>query len=116
MTENLYPCVSCGFLVNSEPPGSYSICQICDWEDDHVQLKFPELSGGANRVSLFESQQSILAEIPFEIREHDGLTRDPDWRPLTNADLKGRRAQSPEDGKSYFEAATEDAPPYYWKK
>jgi hypothetical protein len=47
-----FPCPSCGFEVFSEPPGSFEICEICGWEDDHVQLRFPALAGGANKLSL----------------------------------------------------------------
>lgn len=28
----------------SAPPGSYEICEICSWEDDHVQLRFPAMA------------------------------------------------------------------------
>lgn len=49
-------CPCCGYVVFDEPPGSYAICPICFWEDDHVQLRFPTLAGGANKVSLIESQ------------------------------------------------------------
>jgi len=31
-----YPCPCCGYLVFTEPPGSYDICSICFWEDDPV--------------------------------------------------------------------------------
>ncbi len=36
-----YPCPCCGYLVFTEPPGSYTICPICFWEDDISQLRFP---------------------------------------------------------------------------
>lgn len=39
-----------------EPPGSYDICPICDWEDDPVQLRWPDFAGGANHPSLIEAQ------------------------------------------------------------
>ncbi|AUS79458.1 hypothetical protein C1701_15045 [Actinoalloteichus sp. AHMU CJ021] len=52
---NLYPCPCCGYLVHNFPPGSHCICPICDWEDDLVQLRWPDISG-ANQVPLTESQ------------------------------------------------------------
>lgn len=36
--------------------GDYSICPICQWEDDPVQLKDPYFRGGANQLSLNEYQ------------------------------------------------------------
>jgi hypothetical protein len=39
-----------------EPPGSYEICKICFWEDDVVQLAFPDFAGGANKCSLIDGQ------------------------------------------------------------
>ena len=94
-----YPCPSCGFLVFSEPPGSYDICGICDWEDDGVQLVDPTYSGGANSDSLATSQNKILKSLPVEIVEHNGFRRDPQWRPLRDEDLRKR---------------SEEEPDYYW--
>ena len=37
------PCPCCGYLVFDEEPGSYSICPICYWEDDAVQLQLARL-------------------------------------------------------------------------
>ena len=44
-----------------EAPGSYDICKICFWEDDAVQLRFPNLADyGANEgVSLIEAQKNF---------------------------------------------------------
>lgn len=55
-----YPCPCCGHLAFAEPPGSYEICSICFWEDDLVQLRWPDWSGGANRPSLRESQLNVV--------------------------------------------------------
>jgi hypothetical protein len=52
-----YPCPCCGHIVHAQPPGSYLICPICYWEDDGVQLRWPDYSGGANRPSLIEAQE-----------------------------------------------------------
>lgn len=53
-----YTCPVCGFLVFNQPPGSFEICPICGWEDDNIQLRFPDLGGGANKASLVEAQQN----------------------------------------------------------
>ena len=113
MKRDSYPCPSCGFLVFEEPPGSYDICRVCGWEDDHVQLAHPAMRGGANRESLVESQISILKELPVEIRKRDGVLRDPQWRPLREEEVKFR-PDAPKDGTSYFHAACSEEPAYYW--
>jgi uncharacterized Zn finger protein (UPF0148 family) len=57
--NNKYTCPVCGYKVFSEKTGSYEICPICNWEDDLSQLAFPEMSGGANTVSLIEAQENF---------------------------------------------------------
>jgi hypothetical protein len=112
--EFSYPCPSCGFLIFSEPPGSYEICSICGWEDDHVQLANPGLRGGANGGSLKEYQDDILNDYPPDIREVGNLKRDPDWRPLTENECE---VQDPKKGIgiNYFHAACKTETIYYWK-
>lgn len=53
-----FPCPCCGHLVFSESPGSYEICPVCFWEDDLVQLRWPNFEGGPNRLSLVECQRN----------------------------------------------------------
>ena len=61
MSNTRYPCPCCSFLTCSEEPGSgsYNICPVCRWEDDPVQFRRPELSGGANIVSLNEARENF---------------------------------------------------------
>lgn len=56
----LYTCPCCGYFSFGDPPGSYEICEICFWEDDHLQLCFPDARGGANAVSLIEAQVNFV--------------------------------------------------------
>lgn len=56
MVSMAHPCPCCGHLTFDEPPGSYSICAVCFWEDDSVQLRWPMMQGGANRPSLIDAQ------------------------------------------------------------
>lgn len=84
-----YPCPVCGYLVFDEPPGSYTICPICFWEDDIVQIGFPLMAGGANRLSLHEAQQEFVRNGACEFRlighvrtANDSDKRDPTWRPF----------------------------------
>ncbi len=85
----MYPCPCCGYGVFSEPPGSYEICQICYWEDDIVQLAFPDSAGGANRCSLIEGQTAFAQHGACESRfkeyvraPKDEEVRHPSWRSL----------------------------------
>ncbi|GAA4240789.1 hypothetical protein GCM10022254_66890 [Actinomadura meridiana] len=83
-----FPCPCCGRRVHTQPPGSYEICPVCFWEDDNVQLRWPQLAGGANRLSLLESQQEFI-EFGASRRKFIDLVRapeesesvDPGWRP-----------------------------------
>jgi hypothetical protein len=115
MSESLYPCPCCGFLEFNEPAGSYGICSICGWEDDHVQLAHPFMRGGANGGSLFDCQQEILKEIPAEIREYEGDMREINWRPLRKEDFRAD-AETPKTGFEYFNSAAEILPSYYWEE
>ena len=115
-----FTCPACGFLTFEEPPGSYDICAVCDWEDDYVQLRFP-IIGGANRESLCEYQKKWLAAIPLNIKEKTvgfkelTFERDPSWRPLTVEECEPT-GREPNTGIDYFESAAEDSPLYYWLK
>jgi hypothetical protein len=54
------PCPCCGFLTLADrPPGTYAICPVCWWEDDDVQARDPDHTGGANRLSLRQAQESF---------------------------------------------------------
>lgn len=88
-----------------ERSGSYSICGVCGWEDDNVQLRFPRMRGGANRDSLFEYQSQVLRDVPLAVTSVNGYTRDPGWRPLRDDD-------APLGG----DAAASSSDDYYWKK
>ncbi|HTX59941.1 MAG TPA: CPCC family cysteine-rich protein [Verrucomicrobiae bacterium] len=71
-----FPCPCCGSSVFSEPPGSCETCDVCRWEDDPFQLRFPLVAGGANRMSLFMAQRAFIAA------GKEARDRDPFWRPL----------------------------------
>jgi hypothetical protein len=109
-----YPCPCCGYIVFREPVGSYDLCPLCGWEDDGVQLRHPALGGGANSSSLWEAQQRALAHLPLGRDLARGFGRDPQWRPLTEADYEASLARLSPGG--HLPALTE--PPvgseYYW--
>ncbi|MFI6910042.1 CPCC family cysteine-rich protein [Nonomuraea sp. NPDC050394] len=89
MTQTIYPCPCCGYLVHDQEPGSYQICPICRWEDDLVQLRWPHYSGGANRQSLVDAQLCYRengASSPNSISRArpptESESRDPGFRPV----------------------------------
>jgi hypothetical protein len=116
-----YTCPCCGFIVFSEPPGSYDICPICFWEDDDVQLRFP-LAGGANKVCLIEAQKNFLAlgvceeRLQAHVRKptSDDL-KDPYWRLLTESDYNDSTGM-PSTGMEYFLCSGEVDKSYYWER
>ena len=88
-----YPCPCCGHLVFAGRPGSYDICQVCFWEDDGVQLRWPHYAGGANRPSLVESQRNFIRFGAMEERFVGNVRAaspdepiDPGWRPIDERD------------------------------
>jgi hypothetical protein len=110
-----FPCPACGFVTFSEPPGSYELCAVCGWEDDHVQLAHPRLRGGANSESLVEAQLEALERYPVEQQSVGDHVRDPEWRPLA-ADEAEVREGAPRSGLDYFHSASAETPGYYWRK
>jgi len=61
MIESRIPCVCCGYLTIpvSEGEGSFFTCPVCMWEDDELQSGDPDLSGGANKMSLNEARRNF---------------------------------------------------------
>ncbi len=56
-----FPCPCCQSLVYLYPAnGDYSICPVCMWEDDPVQLTDPDYIGGANQLSLNQARIEFL--------------------------------------------------------
>jgi hypothetical protein len=55
-----YACPCCDFLTLTEPPsGTYAICPVCGWEDDSVQFRDLDRTGGANHPSLREARETF---------------------------------------------------------
>jgi Cysteine-rich CPCC len=82
------PCPCCGFLTLEQEYGSYSICPVCGWEDDPVQLANPSSGGGANKQSLAEAQAVALVKYPANVEIASGFRRAAAWRPLAPSELQ----------------------------
>ncbi len=46
-----HKCPVCG-KYEFEEWASYDICPVCGWEDDPIETKNPDYSGGANHITL----------------------------------------------------------------
>ena len=110
------PCPCCGYEVFAEPPGSYDICPICFWEDDNVQLRYPEMGGGANKPSLIEAQKNYAALGVMEERFLGNIRkplptdkRDPEWLPI----IVGKDNYEKEPSAEWPADTTKL---YYWRK
>ena len=114
-----YPCACCGYLVFEQRPGSYEICPICFWEDDIVQLRWVDVAGGANSVSLVDAQRNYATLGCCEARflshvRAPVLTdrRDPEWRIVDLA--TDREPHTP--GMNYRGTYPDDSTRlYYWR-
>ncbi len=118
----MYPCPCCGYEVFGEPPGLHDICPICYWEDDIVQLAFPDLAGGANHCSLIEGQsafaQSGACEEQFKENVRaplDSDTRHTTWCALDSERDRYLKCDSQSDREKWQAAKDSQLPClYYW--
>src|SRR5437899_1725635 len=115
----LYPCPCCGYLVFEDPPGSAMSCPVCGWEDDYVQLLWPTDAGGANRLSLQDSQQAFIQHGTSDLERRPPLhrngptyRRDAAWRPF---DLSRDRTAPPREIRGGREVA-DFKQLYYWSR
>lgn len=52
-----FQCKCCGYFTLGEEC-SYDICPVCFWEDDEAMYRDPDMTGGANKVSLTEAREN----------------------------------------------------------
>lgn len=60
LNGELRPCPCCGSKVLTTP-SVYEICKLCGWEDDPVQFRDQNYSGGANKLSLNQARIEWLS-------------------------------------------------------
>ncbi len=118
----MYSCPCCGYRVFEAPSGSYDICPICCWEDDSVQLAFPDMAGGANNCSLLEGQRNYEE---FEVCEASFKTnvrtpsftdiKDPTYRRLNPAVVRNLTWDNRQDRRLWDKAKNlKSLCLYYW--
>jgi hypothetical protein len=120
--DAFYPCPCCGYLTFEEPPGSFEICPICFWEDDVVQLAFPDMAGGANKCSLMEGQRNFASFRACECRllgnsrqPRGDERRDAGWRPLDPSIDRHLRWHSQADHDLWQTVKDNHSCLYYWR-
>lgn len=62
--ENKWQCQCCGTYSLEEE--MHDICDICGWEDDHLQNDKPDYKGGANNMSLNEAREAYKKGLPVD--------------------------------------------------
>ncbi len=115
-----YPCACCGYLVNRNPPGYHELCPICGWEDDLSQLRFVEMPGSSNHVSLIDGQVNFhkygAAERRYVMESRKPLNEEPrekTWRPIDQAK---DNIEYPTSGIDYKNSYPLDSTVlYYWR-
>lgn len=60
MKEIKCPC--CGKTAVNE----YDVCPVCRWENDPIQLQYPNLGGGANQMTLAEAKKAYQEGQPIK--------------------------------------------------
>ncbi|MDH5667027.1 MAG: CPCC family cysteine-rich protein [Nitrospira sp.] len=119
-----YPCSCCGYLTFADAVGSDDICPICFWEDDVVQLAFPDMAGGANKCSLIEGQRGFAE---FGACERKAVShvrpvspsdvRDSLWRPLDCSRDRYLHWGDRADGELWQSVKdSRDISLYYWRE
>lgn len=54
-----YECPVCGkFTLEKE--GTFEICEVCGWEDDPYQRRYPDEDYCANQMGLNKAKQTYL--------------------------------------------------------
>ncbi len=105
-----YTCPACGYKVFNESPGSYDICQVCLWEDDISQLRFP-MSEGANDTNL-KDYQKLIIDKSIPISNTQKFSKDKEWRIINLNDNFEKFESGINYGESYPKNKIEL---YYWK-
>ena len=111
----LYPCPCCGHFSFSETSGSYEICGLCHWEDDILQLAFPDLGEGANKVSLIKAQENFMKSRVKEAPSKGGHLKDTQWCAVTTCKERILSWDNHQDVELWEKNKDKKICPYYWR-
>lgn len=90
-----YTCPCCGFkTLGSKPPGTFVICDVCNWEDDLVQFDDPDYEGGANVYSLRQAQHKYAKGYRARLIKHS-FQKSKEWTILAESEDKGGSTHKP---------------------
>ena len=92
--------------------GSYAICELCDWEDDGVQLANPTSEGGANERSLAQAQEMSVVKYPVHVQLAAGNRRGSGWRPLSRHEIDAANVKR--EVKHWYAKAVRTEAEAYW--
>jgi len=67
--------------LDLKPPETFTICELCNWEDDPVQFEDPDYEGGANFYSLRQSQYKFAKGYKIRLVKHS-FEKDETWEIL----------------------------------
>jgi ribonuclease HII len=85
ISQQRFACPCCGNLtLPLEPPGSFSLCEVCWWEDDPVQFADPDYAGGANAASLNRARELFrsIGVSDEKLKGHERAPREDELPPL----------------------------------
>ena len=61
-------CPCCGYFTHEESYELFEICEVCSWQYDGVAHDKPDMSGGANKVSLNQAKANFKKFGASELR------------------------------------------------
>ncbi|MDX3386605.1 CPCC family cysteine-rich protein [Streptomyces niveiscabiei] len=114
--DEIFPCPCCGHLMFWEL-GNYDICDVCFWEEDVTQLRYPWCDFGPNGgLNLIDAQANYarIGAVREDLLRHvrppkDDEPLDPGFRPVDLA----RDAFEPEFTRTPDPENLMDL--YYWR-
>ncbi|MCL2853727.1 MAG: hypothetical protein FWE20_12000 [Defluviitaleaceae bacterium] len=61
-------CPCCGYFTHEEGLELFEICEVCGWQYNGVAHDKPDMSGGANKVSLNQARENLKEFGASELR------------------------------------------------
>lgn len=68
-----YKCDCCGYYSLNNY--SDEICHVCGWQEDNVQRRYPDFTGGANENSLNEAKKNYRMFGVFDLEYIDEVRK-----------------------------------------